>query len=186
MTPLVQRQKLVALIEQARWREHLTGQPLILHADNGAAQRSLTLRAKLHSLGIEPSYSRPGVSDDNAFIESWFRTLKYVPSYPSRGFADIEQARQWCHRFVSWYNDEHRHREIGYVTPNQRHNDQSAQVLEQRRQVYEAARQRHPERWSQGVRRWKEPAEVWLNKREKDRSAARRPERSEGDISSLS
>ena len=118
------------------------------------------------------SYSRPGVSDDNAFIESWFRTLKYVPSYPSRGFADIEQARQWCHRFVSWYNDEHRHREIGYVTPNQRHNDQSAQVLEQRRQVYEAARQRHPERWSQGVRRWKEPAEVSLNKREKDRSAA--------------
>ena len=137
MTPLVQRQKLVALIEQARWREHLTGQPLILHADNGAAQRSLTLRAKLQSLGIEPSYSRPGVSDDNAFIESWFRTLKYVPGYPSRGFADIEQARQWCHRFVSWYNDEHRHREIGYVTPNQRHNGQSAQVLARRRQVYE-------------------------------------------------
>ena len=160
------------LIERARWREHLISQPLILHADNGAAQRSLTLRAKLQSLGIEPSYSRPGVSDDNAFIESWFRTLKYVPGYPSRGFADIEQARQWCHRFVSWYNDEHHHREIGYVTPNQRHNGQSAQVLARRRQVYEAARQKHPERWSQGVRRWKEPAEVWLNKREKDRPAA--------------
>ena len=54
----------------ASWREHLTGQPLILHTDNGEAQRSLTLRAKLQSLGIEPSYSRPGVSDDNAFIES--------------------------------------------------------------------------------------------------------------------
>ena len=160
------------LIERARWREHLIGQPLILHADNGAAQRSLTLRAKLQSLGIEPSYSRPGVSDDNAFIESWVRTLKYVPGYPSWGFADIEQARQWCHRFVSWYNDEHHHREIGYVTPNQRHNGQSAQVLARRRQVYEAARQKHPERWSQGVRRWKEPAEVWLNKREKDRPAA--------------
>ena len=73
---------------------------------------------------------------------------------------------------MSWYNDEHRHREIGYVTPNQRHNGQSAQVLARRRQVYEAARQQHPERWIQGVRCWKEPAEVWLNKREKDRPAA--------------
>lgn len=84
------------LIERARWREHLTGQPLILHTDNGALQRSLTLWVKLQSLDIEPSYSRPGVSDENTFIESWFHTLKYVPSYPSRGFADVEQARQWC------------------------------------------------------------------------------------------
>ncbi|MCP5843114.1 IS3 family transposase, partial [Klebsiella pneumoniae] len=74
------------LLERARWREKLTGKPLVLHADNGAPQRSFTLRAKLQELGIEPSYSRPGVSDDNAFIESWFRTLKYVPAYPSVGF----------------------------------------------------------------------------------------------------
>ena len=112
------------------------------------------VRFREHPRGKFPRVTR------HAFIESWFRTLKYVPGYPSRGFADIEQARQWCHRFVSWYNDEHHHREIGYVTPNQRHNGQSAQVLARRRQVYEAARQKHPERWSQGVRRWKEPAAV--------------------------
>ena len=89
------------------------------------------VRFREHPRGKFPRVTR------HAFIESWFRTLKYVPGYPSRGFADIEQARQWCHRFVSWYNDEHHHREIGYVTPNQRHNGQSAQVLARRRQVYE-------------------------------------------------
>ena len=93
-----------ALIERARWREKLAGRPLVLHADNGAAQRSMTLRAKLRDLGIEPSYSRPGVSDDNAFIESWFRTLKYVHAYPRTGFADLEQARTWTRRFIDWYN----------------------------------------------------------------------------------
>ena len=97
-------------------------------AENGAAQRSYTLRAKLQDLGIEPSYSRPGVSDDNAFIESLFRTLKYVPAYPSAGFTDLAQAQAWTQRFVDWYNGHHRHRGIGFVTPNQRHTGQSAAI----------------------------------------------------------
>lgn len=160
------------LIERARWREKLSGHPVILHADNGAAQRSQTLRAKLQQLGIEPSYSRPGVSDDNAFIESWFRTLKYIPAYPSAGFTDLEQARAWTLKFVDWYNGEHRHREIGFVTPNQRHSGQSKAILEHRREVYRAARQANPNRWSRQVRRWDEPDHVYLNKREKSQQAA--------------
>ena len=160
------------LIERARWRERLAGRPLILHADNGAAQRSLTLRAKLRELCIEPSYSRPGVSDDNAFIESWFRTLKYVPSYPSTGFADLEQARTWTHRFIGWYNGEHRHREIGFVTPDQRHGGKSAAILARRRAVYRIAQQTNPNRWSRQIRRWNEPDHVCLNKREEEPKAA--------------
>ena len=160
------------LLERARWREKLSGKPLVLHADNGAPQRSFTLRAKLQELGIEPSYSRPGVSDDNAFIESWFRTLKYVPAYPSAGFKDLEQARQWTHRFVNWYNGEHRHREIGFVTPDQRHSGRSKAVLEQRCQVYGHAQSLNPTRWSQGIRRWGEPEQVYLNQRDKERRAA--------------
>lgn len=160
------------LLERARWREKLSGKPLVLHADNGAPQRSFTLRAKLQELGIEPSYSRPGVSDDNAFIESWFRTLKYVPAYPSAGFKDLEEARQWTHRFVNWYNGEHRHCEIGFVTPDQRHSGRSKAVLEQRRQVYGHAQSLNPTRWSQGIRRWGEPEQVYLNQRDKERRAA--------------
>lgn len=151
------------LIEKARWRERLRGKPEILHADNGAAQRSFTLRAKLRELGIEPSYSRPGVSDDNPFIESWFRTVKYMPGYPSRGFRDIEAARAWAMRFVGWYNTEHRHSEIGFVTPEQRHTGASEAVLNQRRAIYERAKAARPERWSRHTRRWSEPDHVWLN-----------------------
>lgn len=160
------------LIERARWRERLTGAPLALHADNGAAQRAFTLRAKLQELGIQASYSRPGVSDDNAFIESWFRTLKYMPAYPSAGFADLQRARAWAMTFIDWYNAEHRHREIGFVTPNQRHTGHSAAILARRREVYEAARQAHPERWRGDIRRWDEPDHVYLNKRDKEKRAA--------------
>jgi putative transposase len=160
------------LIERARWREKLAGDPLVLHADNGAAQRSQTLRTKLRDLGIEPSYSRPGVSDDNAYIESLFRTLKYVPAYPSNGFGDLEQARIWTQRFADWYNEHHRHRGIGFVTPEQRHTGQSAAILARRRAVYQAARHANPNRWSSGIRRWSQPDHVALNKREEGRKAA--------------
>jgi putative transposase len=160
------------LIERARWREKLAGKPLILHADNGAAQRSQTLRAKLQELSIEPSYSRPGVSDDNAYIESLFRTLKYVPAYPSAGFADLDEARAWTQRFVDWYNGQHRHRGIGFVTPNQRHSGESAAILARRREVYHAAREVNPSRWSRQIRRWSQPDHVALNKRQEVRKAA--------------
>ncbi len=73
------------LIERACWREHRRGdKPLVLHADNGSAQKAHTLKSKLETLGITPSHSRPGVSDDNAHIESWFRTCKYSPGSSAR------------------------------------------------------------------------------------------------------
>lgn len=151
------------LVEKAVWREHLRLRPLILHADNGAAPTAYTLKAKLEALGIRPSYSRPGVSDDNAHIEAWFRVAKYRPSYPTRGFANLEAARAWALKLVTWYNGEHRHSAIGFVTPSERHNAQAPALLAERRRVYEAARARNPRRWSREVRRWKDPDHVWLN-----------------------
>jgi transposase InsO family protein len=109
------------LIERACWREHLYGRPLILHADNGAAQRAYTLEAKLEALGITPSHSRPGASDDNSHIESRFRTVKYMPGYPATGSGSIGAAREWVHRFVIWYNTEHYHSAIVLVTPPAAH-----------------------------------------------------------------
>src|SRR5207245_161770 len=77
--------------------------------------------AMLHWLGVKPSYSRPRVSDDNAFVESLFRTAKYRPEFPTKGFDDLDEARLWAARFVHWYNHEHRHSGIRYVSPAQRH-----------------------------------------------------------------
>jgi transposase InsO family protein len=151
------------LVEKAAWREHLRQQPLILHADNGAAPTAYTLKAKLETLGIRPSYSRPGVSDDNAHMEAWFRTAKYRPNYPSRGFADIEAARAWALKLVTWYNGVHLHSAIGFVTPAQRHAGEATTLLTKRKAVYEEARARNPRRWSRATRRWHAPDQVWLN-----------------------
>ena len=88
-----------ALVHRAVLAEQCVDQPMVLHADNGAIQKSYTLRRKLEQLGIEPSYSRPRVSDDNAYSEALFRTCKYRPDFPVSGFANIEAARHWVARF---------------------------------------------------------------------------------------
>jgi putative transposase len=119
--------------------------------------------AKLAELGITRSYSRPGVSDDNAYAESLFRTCKYRPGYPG-AFESLEAARQWVLRFVRWYNDEHKHRNLKFVSPAERHHGKDAAVFARRIDVYEAARARNPERWSRGIRNWSLPKEVWLNR----------------------
>lgn len=135
----------------------------VLHGDNGATLKATTVLAMLHWLGVKPSYSRPRVSDDNAFVESLFRTAKYRPEFPSAGFVDLQAAREWAHRFVHWYNHEHRHSGIRYVSPAQRHAGDDAAILEARHAVYVQAQARHPARWSRHTRNWTPIGAVSLN-----------------------
>jgi putative transposase len=145
-------------------RDHdIRADSAVLHADNGAAMKAATMLATMHALGIIKSFSRPGVSDDNPFIESLFRHLKYAPSYPSKGFASLDEARAWVKRFVDWYNSEHLHSSIAYVTPEQRHEGRDIAILENRRNLYAAARNANPSRWSRHCRQWQRPAIVMLN-----------------------
>ncbi len=92
------------LVRRAVMAQGCPGILEVLHADNGSPQKSATLRATLQQLGIEPSYSRPRVSNDNAYSESLFRTTKYRPDYPSKGFECLEEAQAWVLGFVRWYN----------------------------------------------------------------------------------
>ena len=102
--------------------------------------------------------------DDNPFAEAIFRTLKYRPGYPSKPFSDSEAARSWVHSFTRWYNAEHRHSGIKFLTPGQRHRGESKALLEHRNGVYELAKERHPERWGKRTtRNWDLADEVWLN-----------------------
>ena len=151
------------LIQKGVWGEHVVGKPLVLHADNGSPMKSATLLATLERLEIKTSYSRPRVSNDNAHVERLFGTAKYRPSYPVHGFETIQSARKWVMDFVAWYNEEHQHRSIGYVTPGQRHRGEDQAILAQRRKVYEAAKASKPERWSGDTRTWERPGEVTLN-----------------------
>lgn len=144
---------------------------LRLHSDNGSPMKGGTMLATMQALGIVPSFSRPSVSDDNPFSEALFRTLKYAPAYPRRPFESLEAAWAWVERFVDWYNHEHLHSAIGFVTPDQRHRGEDLAVLVNRREVYEAARKTNPARWARGTREWDAPAIVPLNPREPETRA---------------
>ncbi len=140
--------------------------PLVLHSDNGSPMKGATMLETLYNLGIIPSRSRPRVSNDNPYAESIFKTLKYVPDYQPEGFASLTEARLWVKRFVDWYNKEHRHSGINYVTPSERHAGKDIEILEKRKEVYEKARQEHPERWSGEIRTWDYSDTEWLNPRQ--------------------
>lgn len=142
---------------------HAADRKPVLHGDNGAALKATTVLAMLQWLGVAPSYSRPRVSDDNAFVESLFRTAKYRPAYPTSGFADLGAARGWAERFVHWYNHEHRHSGLRFVTPAQRHSGNDRALLAARDAVYQAAKQRTPRRWARQTRNWTPIGAVTLN-----------------------
>jgi hypothetical protein len=135
----------------------------VLHSDNGRPMRGNTMITTLQWLGIVPSFSRPHVSDDNPYSEALFRTLKHTPAYPRMPFASLESASAWVARFVAWYNGEHRHSAIRYVTPDERHLGQEQAVLAQRNELYERARSSNPERWTRGTRNWSPVGLVVLN-----------------------
>lgn len=151
------------LIRRACEAENVGYQSLTLHADNGGPMKGATMLVTLQRLGVTPSFSRPACSNDNPFSESLFRTLKYRPEYPHRPFESIEEARAWVKRFVAWYNDEHLHSAIGYVTPSQRHEGTDEEILEQRRRTYEMARRRNPNRWTGETRSWERIKRIRLN-----------------------
>jgi len=152
-----------AMVEAACAQEGVQHDQLVLHSDNGGPMKGATLLATLQELGITASFSRPSVSNDNPYSESLFRTTKYRPEYPRRPFASLEEARRWVTWFVRWYNTEHRHSAIRFVTPDERHSGRDTEILAKRSAVYAAARERCPERWTGDTRNWTPIETVALN-----------------------
>lgn len=151
------------LLVEACIRLGIDPRGIVLHADNGVPMKGATMLATMQNLGVVASFSRPRVSDDNPYSESLFRTMKYRPEYPSRPFASIEEAQAWVDAFVLWYNTEHLHSAIRFVTPDDRHYGREEEILSQRHQVYRQAQQRNPHRWSGATRNWVPVKEVRLN-----------------------
>ena len=125
--------------------------------------RAATLESRLEELGVLRSFSRPRVSNDNPYSESLFRTVKYRPDYPRKPFASKGQACHWVAAFVAWYNNQHRHSGIKFVTPQQRHDGEATEICRHRSVVYKQARQRNLRRWSRSTRCWCQPEVVWIN-----------------------
>ncbi len=143
--------------------EGVIADQVTLHSDNGSPMKGATMLATLQQLGIAASFSRPAVSNDNPYSESLFKTLKYRPDYPLKPFGDLTQARKWVSALVDWYNHEHRHSGIRFVTPAQRHQGLDRQILAMRHQVYQVARQANPQRWFGRTRNWNVIEYVLLN-----------------------
>ncbi len=136
------------LIADIVHREKIDKHQLVIHSDNGSPMKGATLRAKMIDLDIAPSYSRPRVSNDNPYSESLFKTVKYHYTFPESPFTSLNEARAWVDTFVRWYNGEHQHSAIKFVTPNQRHTGADTAILENRKRVIEQAKKSHPERWN--------------------------------------
>lgn len=151
------------LIDRVTREQNIASDALVLHADNGGPMKGSTMLATLHRLGVLASFSRPRVSDDNPYAEALFRTLKYRPGYPRKPFVSLDHARAWVAGFVAWYNDEHLHSAIRYVTPNDRHARRDPRILAGRHRVYKAAKARTPRRWTRQTRNWTPVGAVALN-----------------------
>ena len=153
-------------------RENIAPEQVVLHSDNGSPMKGATMLATLQALGVMPSFSRPSVSNDNPYSESLFKTLKYRPAYPRTAFDSLLAARQWVGSFVHWYNHEHRHSAIRFITPAQRHAGLDAALLRKRAEVYKAARAANPIRWSGYTRNWEPISIVHLNPDQTNKTAA--------------
>ena len=151
------------LIQEAAERQNIAANALTLHADLGAPMTARPVVQLLADLGIVRSHSRPRVSNDNAFSEAQFKTLKYCPEFPGR-FTGYDDARAFCKRFFAWYNHEHRHGGVALLTPADVHQGRAAAVLAARQRVLDGAHASHPERFVKGPPTpAKLPASVGIN-----------------------
>ncbi|WP_442929373.1 IS3 family transposase [Natranaerovirga pectinivora] len=151
------------LIKRTTLSQGISGKPLILHSDNGSPMKAATFLSTLEKLGVQGSFSRPRVSNDNPYSESLFKTMKYRPKYPFKGFSSLEEARKWVQKFVHWYNTKHLHSGIKFLTPYQRHYGLDKEIMKKRIKTYEEAKSRNPQRWSKNIRDWSLPKYVALN-----------------------
>ena len=152
------------LIAETCERHGIQPGQLTVHADRGSSMRSKLVAQLLADLGVTKTHSRPHVSNDNAFSEAGFKTLKYRPDFPER-FGCIEDARSHCVDFFAWYNGDHYHSGLGLHTPEDVHYGRAQQRVDDRAVVLVAAHAAHPERFVHGVPRPQAlPTEVWINK----------------------
>jgi putative transposase len=151
------------LIAETIAKEGILPGQLALHADHGPAMTSWTVAQLLAVLGVEKSHSRPHVSDDNPYSEAQFKTMKYQPDFPDR-FASQEHGHDFCRGFFPWYNNEHHHSGLAWLTPATVHHGRVDDVLAVRQAALDRAFFEHPERFVRRPPRVARPPEAaWIN-----------------------
>ena len=152
------------LIQETCRRQGVEKDQLVIHADRGSPMIAGSVAELMKKLGVAKSHSRPRVLNDNPYIESHFKTLKYRPNYPER-FDSITAARSWCRTFFNWYNEVHYHSGIGYLRPADLHAGRHEIVVQARQATLDAAAQKHPERFTKRPTPHRVPTKAWINQR---------------------
>lgn len=151
------------LITEACARQHIQPDQLTIHADRGGPMIAKPVALLMADLGVLKSHSRPHVSNDNPFSEAQFKTMKYRPDYPDR-FGSQVDARTWAQTFFPWYNNEHHHSGIGFMTPATVHYGDASRLFAHRQQTLSTAYAAHPERFVKGQSIPPAlPPAVWIN-----------------------
>jgi putative transposase len=151
------------LLEETVEKQDIKPGELTIHADRGPSMTSKPVAQLYAELGVTKTHSRPYTSNDNPYSEAHFKTLKYRPDFPDR-FGSIEDAKGFCRRFFTWYNVEHRHSGLAYVTPEDAHYGRTEEIFARRDETRRAAFEAHPNRFKGRVPRSdKLPGKVWIN-----------------------
>ena len=151
------------LIAETCARQGIQPDQLTIHADRGSSMTSKSVAFLLADLGVTKTHARPHVSNDNAYSEAQFKTLKYRPDFPSR-FGCQPDARTWANAFFAWYNQEHHHSGLALLTPADVHYQRAQMVLQKRQIVLQAAYQKNPQRFVKGLPVPPQlPQAVWIN-----------------------
>jgi putative transposase len=154
------------LLEETLTRHGISPGEITIHSDRGSEFVAGDMVKLMDHLEVTRSLSRPRTSNDNAHSESAFKTVKYHPGYPGF-FPEFEQAWSYFEKFFLWYNREHRHSGIAYLTPDDVHSGRGAEILQRRKKVKQAAFARTPGRFVRGGPLLPElPEEVWINRPE--------------------
>lgn len=151
------------LIQETIEKQGIEPGQVTLHSDRGSQMRALTTAQLCAKLGVEQSFNRPHTSNDNPFSEAQFKTLKYNPWFPGK-FGGVDEGLAFCKHYFGWYNNDHHHSGIAYLTPADVHYGRVEEVLAERDRALAEAYARHPERFVNGPPRAKRPpTEVYIN-----------------------
>ncbi len=153
-----------APIRQAVQAEGCITRPRVLHADNGSPMKGATMKVTHGESWVSgPPPAGRASATTTRFCEALFRTCKYRPDWPTKGFASKADAQAWVKSFTNWYNGEHLHSAIRFVTPEARHAGHDVATLASRASLHAKARAQNPERRSGKARNWQPAGPVWLN-----------------------
>ena len=151
------------LIGETCAKHNISPDQLTIHADRGSSMKSKPVAFLLADLGVTKTHSRPHVSNDNPFSEAHFKTLKCRPDFPQR-FGSLQHARAHCQAFFAWYNTEHRHSGIAFMTPDDVHYGRTTKILETRTEALNTAFAANPARFKgQQPKPRLPPQAVWIN-----------------------